>query len=77
MNRRIITDADVTKSMLMEAVNIESRIEELEQSPDVKLAIRYNETKGQRIEYLQKLKTLERLGKRLRDIGWEAPDAED
>lgn len=77
MNKKNISDADVTRAMLREAVNIESRIEELEASEEVRLARRYNEVKGQRIAYLQELKQLERLGQRLRDIGWEAPDAED
>lgn len=77
MNKKNINDADVTRAMLREAVNIETRIEELEKSPEVRLAMRYNETKGQRLAYLQELKQLERLGQRLRDIGWEAPDAED
>ena len=77
MNKKDISDADVTRAMLREAVNIESRIEEQEKSPEVRLAMRYNETKDQRLAYLQELKQLERLGQRLRDIGWEAPDAED
>ena len=77
MNKKDISDADVTRAMLREAVNIESRIEELAKSPEVRLAMRYNETKDQRLAYLQELKQLERLGQRLRDIGWEAPDAED
>lgn len=72
----MITDNDITRAMLREALNIESRIEELEKSPDVKLAMAYNETKGQRLAYLQELKRLEHLGRRLRDIGWEAQDAE-
>ena len=77
MNKKNINDADVTRAMLREAVNIESRIEELEASEEVRLARRYNEVKGKRIAYLQELKQLERLGQRLRDIGWEAPNAED
>ena len=72
----MITEKDITRSMLREALNIESRIEELENSKDVKLAMQYEETKGQRLAYLQELKRLEHLGKRLRDIGWEAQDAE-
>lgn len=72
-----MTDKDITKAMLREAVNIESRIEELEGSEEVRLARRYNEVKGQRLAYLQELKQLERLGQRLRDIGWEAQDAGD
>ena len=72
----MITDTDITKAMLREAINIESRIEELEKSPDVKLAMRYNEAKGKRLEYLQELKKLEHLGRRLRDIGWEAQEDE-
>ena len=75
--KNMITDNDVTKAMLREAVNIEARIDELENSPDVKRARRYNEVRGQRLQYLQDLKQLEHLGKRLRDIGWEAEDAED
>ena len=70
----MITDNDVTRAMLREALNIEARIDELEKSPDVKLAMAYNETKGQRLAYLQELKRLEHLGRRLRDIGWEAED---
>ena len=74
----MITEKDITRAMLREAVNIEARIEELENSPDVKLAMRYNETKDQRLAYLQELKQLEHLGQRLRGIGWEADDdAED
>jgi hypothetical protein len=73
----IITDRDVTRAMLKEAVNIETQIEDLEKSADVRLAMRYNETKGKRLAYLQDLKQLERLGKRLRAVGWEDDYAED
>lgn len=74
MVKKRITDEDVTRSMLKEAVNIESQIEELEKSRDVRLAMRYNEARGKRLQYLQDLKQLERLGRRLRDIGWEDED---
>jgi hypothetical protein len=72
------TFTEAEKAMIREAVNIESQIENLEKSDVVRLAMRYNETMEQRLQYLQELKQLARLGRRLVDIGWEVPkDAED
>ena len=72
------TFTEAEKAMIREAVNIESQIEDLEKSDVVRLAMRYNETREQRLQYLQELKQLARLGRRLVDIGWEAPkDAKD
>lgn len=64
----------IREMQLTELRNIEEQIQELENGPWVRIARQYEQIKAKRLAYLEELKQLERMGKRIHRLGWREPE---